>query len=227
MMKPITQGLFGRILNAAAAVLALLVTLNTSLAAQGDIQVARFSSGDLAGWEAKVFSGETEYRVLPQGDHKHLRAHSKGTASGLFRKIQIDLSKTPYLNWRWKVDNVMQGLDERTRAGDDYPARVYVVVSGGMFFWKTRALNYVWSNNQAVGSAWPNAFTSNAYMVAVQTGTANLGQWREQKRHVRDDFKRYFGSDIITIDAVAIMTDADNSGREATAYYGDIYFSSE
>ena len=96
-----------------------------------------------------------------------------------------------------------------------------------MFFWKTRALNYVWSNNQAVGSAWPNAFTSNAYMVAVQTGTANLGQWREQKRHVRDDFKRYFGSDIITIDAVAIMTDADNSGREATAYYGDIYFSSE
>lgn len=209
--------------------LALLLLLCASVSAASDarIAVARFSSGDLHHWEAKEFSGKTEYRVVAQGKDRVLRAHSQAAASGLFREMQVDLRQTPYLNWRWKIDNVLQNVDERSRAGDDYPARVYVVVSGGMFFWKTRALNYVWSNNQAPESAWPNAFTGNAHMIAVRSGPAQLGQWVEQKRNIREDFKRYFGSDIDSIDAVAIMTDADNSGQEATAYYGDIYFTSD
>ncbi|MDZ4154108.1 DUF3047 domain-containing protein, partial [Methylicorpusculum sp.] len=37
--------------------------------------------------------------------------------------------------------------------------------------------------------------------------------------------KHEFGEDIRYIDAVAIMSDSDDSQGKVTAYYGDIYFS--
>ncbi len=69
------------------------------------------------------------------------------SASGLFKKIHIDLNKTPYFNWSWKIDRSLKGLNERSKEGDDYAARICVVKKHALFFWKTRALNYVWSSN--------------------------------------------------------------------------------
>jgi hypothetical protein len=46
------------------------------------------------------------------------------------------------------VDHVYKGLDGRTQAGDDYAARIYVIHDGGLFAWRTRAINYVWANSQ-------------------------------------------------------------------------------
>ncbi|MGE3150714.1 MAG: DUF3047 domain-containing protein, partial [Pseudorhodoplanes sp.] len=54
-----------------------------------------------------------------------------------------------------------------------------------------------------------------------------LNTWVSHKRNVRSDIRELFGQDITSIDAVALMTDTDNSGQRATAYYGDIWFSAE
>jgi hypothetical protein len=55
----------------------------------------------------------------------------------------------------------------------------------------------------------------------------DAGQWVSEKRNIRDDFRQRFGEDIDTIDAVALMTDTDNSGQSATAWYGDLYFTAQ
>lgn len=191
------------------------------------VRIGRFSNGDLQGWETQSFAGEIQYALVKTDGRQVLRAVSRGAASGMYRKITVDLKRTPYLNWSWKVDHVLEGVNERSQSGDDYPARVYVVVSGGVLFWKTRSLNYVWSSNQPVGSTWPSAYTDNVWIVAVESGAAKTGQWVIGKRDVRKDFKRLFGEDIDQIDALAIMTDTDNSGQAATAWYGDIYFSAD
>jgi hypothetical protein len=102
-----------------------------------------------------------------------------------------------------------------------------VIVSGGLAFWRTRSLVYVWSSNQPKGSTWDNAFTDNAKVIALESGDADAGRWIREKRDVRADFRRLFGDDVDTLDAVAIMTDTDNSGQSATAWYGDISFVSE
>jgi len=128
------------------------------------------------------------------------------------------------LNWSWRVDQVLKGTDERSKDGDDYPARVYVVASGGAALWKTRSLVYVWSSNQPVGATWNNAFTDNARVMALRSGTQDAGRWVSEKRDIRADFQRLFGRDIDAVDAVALMTDTDNSGQRASAWYGDIYF---
>lgn len=213
-----------RYLKLAMAILLILPVL-CSRAGALEIPVAVFSKGDVSGWEEKVFAGNTVYRVAQAEGRNAMGAAADGAASGFFKKVSIDLRQTPYLHWSWLVRDVFHGNDERSKQGDDFPARVYVVVSGGVFFWRTRALNFVWSSHQAVGQAWPNPFTGNAIMVAVDAGTDHLGQWREHKIDVRQALRQHFGKDIASIDAVAIMTDADNHGGKAQAYYGDIYFS--
>lgn len=203
----------------------LLLLPLTLLAGADQIVVGHFSAGDLSGWEARTFKGETTYRLVKLDGKNVLRAESKATASGRFRKVKIDLKKYPFLNWSWKVDNLLPGLDEQSKAGDDYPARVYVVFSGGLAFWRTRAINYVWSSNQAPGTRWDNAFTANAKMIAVQAGSDQPGKWVTVQRDVAEDYRQLFGKEPGKVDAVAIMTDTDNSGKEALAWYGDIWFS--
>jgi hypothetical protein len=191
------------------------------------LYVARFSQGDLGGWKSKTFFGLTRYALTNENGRTALHARSDAAASGLYREMSIELGKTPILNWTWQIGNILAGADERTRAGDDYPARVYVIFSGGMMFWRTRAINYVWSSKRPVGSGWPNAFTGNAYMIAVESGSERAGRWVEERRDVLSDYRHAFGEEPGLVDAVAIMTDTDNTGATATAWYGDIWFSSK
>ncbi len=199
----------------------------SQLANAQDIRVGQFSSGTLDGWQEKSFVDHTRYQLTDSDRGKVLRADTRNAASGLFKEHTIDLSKTPYLNWSWRADHVFNGTQERSKQGDDYPARIYVVVSGGVFFWRTRAINYVWSSNQAIGSTWNNAYTGNAKMIAMRSGINPDQPWYHEKRDIRADLKQLFGEDIREIHAIAVMSDSDNSGQAATAYYGDIYFSAD
>ena len=212
-----------RILSAA-----LLITSFAAVAAGDVVQVGEFSKRSLAGWENKSFVGETSYTFTEDNGRQVLLAQSDGTASGMGRKIKVDLTETPFVNWSWKIESGLPQLAEDSKAGDDYAARLYVVKSGGALIWNTKALNYVWSGSQQRESSWPNAFKpKNATMLAIRGVDDGTGEWVTEKRNVREDFKRLFGKDIKSIDAIAIMTDTDNSGLSASAAYGDIYFSAQ
>lgn len=199
----------------------LLCAAAVAAAAQ---RVSVLEDADLGPWEPQSFKGRTRYEPVQTPAGRVLRARSEGSASGLVRRLHVDLRETPVLHWRWRVENVLEGVQETRKSGDDYPARVYVVVSGGALFWRTRAVNYVWASREPRGTTWPNAFTDHARMVAVESGTGRVGRWVEESRDVRADFRRLFGEEVDSIDAVAIMTDTDNSGQRATAFYGDIWF---
>lgn len=204
-----------------------LLLLSATAVAGARVMVGHFSHGDLSGWSDKVFDGVTRYTLVSEDGRRALKADSRDTASGLYKNIRVDLERTPYLHWSWRVLNTLGDNDEHTKAGDDYAARVYVIFSGGALFWRTRAINYVWSSNQPRGSTWRNAFTGNARMIAVRSGDGKTGVWLHERRDIRSDYRHLFGDDVRYIDAVAIMTDTDNTHQTAVAYYGDIYFSAE
>jgi hypothetical protein len=191
------------------------------------IAISDFAGDGLNGWEEKSFAGKTEYQLVKEGDVTVLKAASQAAASGLIKKKRIDLQQTPYLNWRWRVDEPLQSLAEKTKPGDDYGARVYVVIDGGLLFWNTKAINYVWASSSPTGENWPNAFAGkSAMMLALRSSTDKAATWYQEKRNVYADLKEFFGPEVRYIDAIAIMTDTDNSGRQTTAQYGDIYFTS-
>ena len=195
------------------------------------LMIGSFSSGSLDNWEAKEFKGQTSYKLVDLAGTRVLKAESAGSASGLFNEQRIDLHKTPVMNWRWHIENRLRNdLNEQVKSGDDYAARVYVIASGGAAFWQTKAINYVWSSTSPVGNVWPNAYAFSGVngkmmMIALRSSTDQAGTWYSEKRNILTDLKHQFGEEIRYIDAVAIMTDTDDSHGKATAYYGDIYFS--
>lgn len=178
-------------------------------------------------WKERVFSGQTIYEAVEDSGRPALRATSRGTASVLYREIRVDLEKTPYLHWDWRIDKSIAGFDERTKEGDDYSARIYVVRSHPIFRWKTRAVNYVWAGSQDQGETWPSAYTDASHNVALRSGDTQAGQWVSEWRDVRADFQSLLGENARSVDGVAIMTDTDNTGSEAVGWYRNVFFSSE
>lgn len=205
----------------------LILAFAASPAVGGEtMRVGRFSSGELHGWKERQFHGTTRYQFSQSPHGLVLKAQANGSASGLFRKIRIDLRQTPFLHWCWQVLIPLPPLPEESKSGDDYAARIYLVKKGGMAFWRTRALNYVWSSSQPRESLWPNAFAGdNVMMLAVRNGEDR--GWICEKRNVRADWQRAFGEVPDRIDAVALMSDSDNSQKQTAAYYGDIWFTAD
>ncbi len=70
----------------------------------------------------------------------------------------------------------------------------------------------------------PNRHTSRIRMIVAESGRDRLGSWQEVTRNVVEDYRRAFGEEPGRITAVGIMTDSDNTGGDAHAYYGDIMF---
>ncbi|MFB6272386.1 MAG: DUF3047 domain-containing protein, partial [Salinibacter sp.] len=157
------------------------------------------------------------------------------------RPISVDPQRYSVLTWQWKVSNVLDKGNARTEDGDDYPARIYVTFdydpSNFGFFDRakyealqvlgydqipTRALNYIWANRVDQGRILPNPFTDWVQMVAVESGPQKVGTWVMERRNVRADYRKAFGENPPPINGIAIMTDTDNTGESATAYYGDI-----
>ena len=178
---------------------------------------ARWDPSPIAGWQAIRFAGETLYQQ--QADC--VRAEANASASGLIRPVTTSLKQAPTLIWSWQALAPLapaRPAAEKSKAGDDFLARVYVIREG-FLPWQTRAINYVWSREHPVGSHWPNPFTGNAIMVVVQSGNEGFGEWHSFERDVAADFRLFHDMKVEQVDAVAVMTDADNTGGRAEACY--------
>lgn len=67
-----------------------------------------------------------------------------------------------------------------------------------------------------------NAYTDKTMMIAVNSGPSQVGEWVTVTRDLVADYRQAFGEEPPAIVGVAIMTDADNTGEQATAWYGDL-----
>jgi Protein of unknown function (DUF3047) len=218
---------------------------------QAMIEVGKFS-GAAAGdtlppdWKPLTFKKierHTTYRLVKDGNTVVIKAVAEASASGLTREIKIDPKEYPVVQWRWKVTNILKKGDVNKKEGDDYPARIYITFeydpSKLSFFEKRKynaikllygqypplgAINYIWESKAPVGTIVPNPYTDRVKMIVVESGEAKLNQWMDEKRNIYKDYKKAFGKEPSKISGVAIMTDTDNTGESATAYYGDIIF---
>ncbi|MEH6445682.1 MAG: DUF3047 domain-containing protein [Oceanospirillaceae bacterium] len=197
----------------------LLISSSTFISAQ--------ALTDFKDWKQKNFVGNNQYKFSLEKDMPMVKISSNQTSSGLFLEKKINLNKSPILNWSWKVSNVLQSLKEKTKQGDDFAARVYVLTSTGPFPWQKKTLSYVWSNYQKIGSSWPNPYTGKVIMIALDSGKQRIGEWRTHQRNVQQDLEAAFGEKYDKIDVIAIMTDTDNSKQKAVGWYKNMYFSAK
>lgn len=176
-----------------------------------------YAESAIQGWKEIVFKGHTQYIKT----ETCIQAKSKNAASGLISETRRQVNADTVLRWGWTANKLLikeNKTSEKSKEGDDFLARVYVIHEG-RFPWQTKAINYVWSNENPVDDHWPNPFLKNAHMIVVQSGESELGKFTYFERNVQADFKKYFDMDINRIDAIAIMTDTDNTKGEAEACY--------
>ena len=188
------------------------------------LTIADFEQGLPAGTEEKSFSENTEYRVIEKDGQKVLSARADGSASGLVFPTRFNPAETPWLEWRWKIDSVVEQGDARKKQGDDYAARVYVIFPHWLPL-RTRSINYLWANKLPADAAQANTYTGNAMMLALQSGNASSGQWVTERRNLVEDFRRLFGEDPPDEALVALMSDTDQTGEVTQAWYDDIRLS--
>lgn len=193
-----------------------------------------------------AFSGQekrTRYELVADAGGTVLRARADASTAGIIRDLKVDPATHPVLAWRWKATRLPEKADLRTKAGDDYAARLYVtfdlrlsalpfgervgVTLARIIYGEdvlSAALCYVWASNAAVGTIAPNAYTGRVQMIVVESGAGHLGAWRDYERDVAADYRRAFGAEPPAVSGVVVSTDTDNTGERAETYYGDIAF---
>jgi hypothetical protein len=204
-------------------------------------------SGTPGGWQPltlKKIPRQTRYTLIEEAGEPVIKAEAQASASGLIHRLETGARDYPILRWRWKIDNVLTKSDVTRKRGDDYPARVYVTFAydpkragvAQRFAYETArlihgeypphaGLNYIWDTRAPVGTVVPNAFTGRVRMIVVDSGPEHVGEWRVHERNIYEDYLQAFGEEPPAVSGVAIMTDTDNTGESATAYYGQISLS--
>ena len=209
--------------------LSIVLLAISSLGAE-ELKVFDFTESEISGLEVRKVRGaenKTLYTVGTNENGNYLMSIADNAASGLGKEIKIDLNKTPFINITWKIEKDLSGIIENTKKGHDYAARVFVIKKTGATPLSNRAINYVFSSNNEVGSNWPSPYTKKSIDNVLASTKDNLNEWITVKSNVKEDFKRFHDLDVNELDGIAIMSDTDNSKMKSIAYFQNIYFSAE
>jgi hypothetical protein len=191
------------------------------------IVVFDFTEDEFKKLKVKKVKGKTTWSLGFNKNGNFIKAEAEGKGSGLGKEVEINLSKTPFINITWKVEKDLSGIIENSKKGHDYAARVFVIKKTGSTVLSNRAINYVFSSNNSIGDYWSSPYTKKSIDYVLSTTKDNLDTWVTVKANVKKHFKKLHGLDVDELSGVAIMTDTDNSKLKAIAYYQNIYFSSE
>jgi len=173
-----------------------------------------------------------------------LKVDSNSSAGSMAMPVALLGGQTStILQWRWKVDRVLEKADMDDKMADDHSARLYVffdvpleslsladrtkiklVRSLSGVDVPTAALCYVWDNKHPVGYTTWSPFTRQLRKVVLQSGPGAIGKWRLEARDVAADFKEAFGFDAPAITGVSVGNDTDNTEDRVTSWFGDVSF---
>ncbi len=202
--------------------------------------------GNLYGWQFQALRGvknQTRYALVKDDELgiPVVEAHADAAAGALGVRLDAEAKQTPYLRFKWRVGNLIESSDPRTKAGDDYTARVYVTFvsdpdRAGLrertenalartVYGETppkAALAYVFTHKAKYGEIIVSPFTWRVKKIVVDADPNSVGKWKSFERNVYEDYKRAFGEEPTHISGIAIMVDTDNTGEKASARFGDV-----
>ncbi|MHA6491641.1 DUF3047 domain-containing protein [Pseudomonas borbori] len=178
--------------------------------------------------------------LVEQGGRSVLRIEADAAAGGLLHPLDLPGDQPWQLSWQWRTERTLDQARFATREGDDYAARVYVLLDYPLdnlsfvtrqklrlartFFdpeLPAATLSYVWDNRMAPGEHARSAYTETVEMHVLRGPEAPLGQWLTESRDLRADAIAAFGSAPRRILGVVFAADSDNTGERAESYFAD------
>ncbi len=171
-----------------------------------------------------------------------LRVDSAGSAGSIGLPLTtVTGAASALLEWRWKINRVLDKANMAAKANDDFAARVYVFFDVPMeslsFLDRTKlrlarmvagpdvptaAICYVWDNTYPAGHTQWSPYTNRVRMIVLQSGAANVDKWMTESRDVVADFRAAFDFDAPAVTGVAVGNDTDNTNERVSTWYGDV-----
>ena len=192
-------------------------------------------------WKPVTFGDTrlTRYDLDREAEGVVVRADSNGAASGLVAELPQALEATG-ISWRWRLEQCLDNGNEHTRSGDDFAARVFVLLGRdspktpwGWFRRRLfrspfgsvtpkRAVNYVWASRAQPGDVYRSPTLDDVSMIVVRSACAGSSDWVGERRVLQPDFTLGFPESMPPVVAVALMTDTDDTMGHAVAWYADV-----
>lgn len=192
-------------------------------------------------WRPQRLPGKIETRYTLEAGNRSVRAQAAASASLLRHALRVEPAELGALAFSWKVPALTPGADVRQRHTEDAAARLVLAFEGDAARLSARnqalfelaaavtgerppfaTLMYVWDASAPVGEVITNPRTDRIRKIVLESGSAHLNQWRSYRRDIAADFQAAYGEPPGALVAVALMTDADNTGGEALAWYGPV-----
>ncbi len=150
------------------------------------------------GWklEKKPGARPTSFSVRKGSQNEpllHMEADN-ATGSIITGLDGVDLGKTPFLYWRWRVLVLPRGADGRIKDRDDQAIGIYVGTGNIL---NNKSISYRWDTETPRGAEGNNAYMLGRVKVKWFTlrNKQDLkgGRWIAEKRNVAEDFKKAWG----------------------------------
>ena len=174
-----------------------------------------------AGWFHRKFwtRAPMQMSFAEKDGVKALRMETKASASMLFRHVDVKLADYPILKWRWFIEQpIVTHLDERTREGDDHPARFFVTLAseGG----EERRFEIIWGNRLKRGET---KFIGTFPHYVADGGDENIRQWRDEEVDLVAVTKMFWpdGKTARLID-LGLFCDSDETKTSSVAYVAQV-----
>lgn len=190
--------------------------------------------------QAKPF---TRFSVVDVDGRRAFRVEADSSYGNLVHAV-TGVPPGATLSWRWRVDQLVTGANLRMKSGDDVSLKVCVSFDEPLQsvpFVERQVLRiarsqsaepvpaatvcYIWDTELPVGTMLDNAFTKRLRYVVLQSGTAGLRQWAQERRDIGADFLKFFGAEVSTVPpviGVAVGADADNTQSRSLGFVSDL-----
>lgn len=195
------------------------------------------------GWSLRKHS-RAEAKWVTEDGVRAVMLHSKATLTFLEKRIDIDIREYPIVAWKWKVENILQGINERSQEGDDHPIRIFFVFEpdeSSQSFWLKlkrllylnklhghpvggRFIEYLWSSNLKPGDVISDPGKPWQKLIVIEGGEENLGRWLSYRRNLYEDFKHLYKEEPRRLIFIGILNDTDQTGQEAVSFISDLKF---
>ena len=181
-----------------------------------------FSNEGMKLFKKRGFGKKTLYTNGKDDKGWFLKAEADSSATGLGMEIDKELLKEmPFLNITFKIEKDFDSIDQKTKDGHDWTARV-MVGFGKKIGSKLVSLSHSSFLEEGFTQKSPwNPKKSVDYVISNDKS----GEWHTRKINVRELLEKTHN--ISFTNFIAVFSDSNNSKQKIIAYYRDIYFSSE
>ncbi len=165
------------------------------------------------------------FSLEEEGGNRFVKIKTAGGNTSLGIHFTFSTDTYRYLSWRWRVHQLPRGAREDRHRYADSAAGVYVIFNGK--YKLNRIIKYVWSSTLEPGVVTESPYNRRTKIVVLRSGEASAGQWLEESVDVFGDYQRIFGTSPPQVEAIAIMSDSDNTESVVEADYDDFRISIE